>query len=133
MFCDIEGMRLLTVHQYILKQLEKASKTLLEMTHGDKVAHMSYHCENALVELADAGLIVGEFDGGVTRYYITKAGRDAMEGKRSVANKRHIQTGTMVGTYDGRELQHRVVRDGAYDFLKAPSLLGNQRVYRKGV
>lgn len=94
---------------------------------------MSYHCENALVELADAGLIVGQFDGGVTRHHITKAGRDALEGKRSVAAKRHIQAGTMTDIYDGRELRHRVVRDGAYDFLTAPSLMGGQRVYRKGV
>lgn len=126
-------MRLLSVHKYILKQLEKAPKTLLELTHGEKVAHMSYHCENALIELADAGLIVGQFDGGLTRHHITLAGKDAIKEKRTVANKRHIQTGTMVGTYDGRELQHRVVRDGAYDFLKAPSLMGNQRVFRKGV
>lgn len=126
-------MRLLTVHQYILKQLEKSPKTLLEMTHGDKVAHMSYHCENALVELADAGLIVGEFDGGVTRHFITKAGRDALQGKRSVASKRHIQTGTTTEVYDGKELRSRVVRDGAYDFLNAPSLMGGERVFLKGV
>ena len=94
---------------------------------------MSYHCENALVELADAGLIVGQFDGGVTRHHITKAGRDALEGKRSVAAKRHIQAGTMTDIYDGRELRHRVVRNGAYDFLIAPSLMGGQRVFRKGV
>lgn len=133
MFCDIERMKLQTVHQYVLKQLAHSPKTLLELTHGDRVAHMSYHCENALVELANIGLIVGQFDGGVTRHYITKAGRDALEYKGSVAAKRHIQAGTVSETYDGRELRHRVVRHGAYDFLKSPSFIGGQRVYRKGV
>lgn len=91
---------------------------------------MSYHCENALVELTDAGLIVGQFDGGLTRHHITLAGRDAIEEKRVVASKRHIQTGTTTEVYDGKELRSRVVRTGAYDFMKAPSLMGGQRVYK---
>jgi hypothetical protein len=126
-------MRLQTVHQYILKQLTHSPKTLLELTHGERVAHMSYHCETALVDLANNGLIVGEFDAGVTRHFITKAGRDALEERRSVAAKRHIQAGTVTEIYDGRELRHRVVRDGAYDFLQAPSIMGGQRVFKKGV
>ena len=94
---------------------------------------MSFHAENAIEFLVENGLIVSQSDGGAPVHHITKAGRDAIQDKRSVANKRHIQTGTMTGTYDGRELRHRVVRAGAYDFLQAPSLIGDQRVFRKGV
>lgn len=50
-----------------------------------------------------------------------------------IVGKRTISTGTTVGKYDGRELRQTCLRAGAYDAFKLPSLIGDERHYRREI
>jgi hypothetical protein len=47
--------------------------------------------------------------------------------------KRTIGTGTTTEPYDGREMRRTCLRPGAYDAFELPSLIGNERHYRKEI
>lgn len=49
----------------------------------------------------------------------------------TVAGKRHHTTGSVYGTYDGRELKPCEGRPNAMDAFALPSLINGQRVWRK--
>lgn len=58
------------------------------------------------------------------KYYITEAGR-VMSGVGS--NVRASSTSKMAGEYTCPELGQTCLREGAYDFLKIPSVFGQMR------
>lgn len=72
---------------------------------------------------------------GVDHWQLTDMGIDAcivLGGEptpRQRNTKVKISTGTVAGTYEGKELGQTCFRHGAYDFLKLPSLMSGQQIY----
>lgn len=50
-----------------------------------------------------------------------------------VVGKRTIGNGTTTEPYTGRELRRTCLRPGAYDAFELPSLMGNERHYRREI
>jgi hypothetical protein len=72
---------------------------------------------------------------GMDHWQLTDMGIDAciILGGEPTPRQRNVKvkisTGTVVGTYDGKELGQTCHRKGAYDYMQLPSLMQGQQVY----
>lgn len=120
-------MELKLGHTTILKRLEHSSCSLKDFTHATQaVGNQGYHYERYLNDLENYGYVVliGDY------YHITGFGVAKLEERkrpRPVATK--ISAGTTTELYDGADLKKNCHREGAYDFLKYPSKLGDNLVF----
>jgi hypothetical protein len=58
---------------------------------------------------------------------------EEQDGPTQIVGKRTISTGTVTGTYDGKELRRTCLRCGAYDAFELPSLIGEEHHYRREI
>jgi len=116
---------------FILQQLKECG----EQTRDSLIGGDEYTKE-VLTQLIRAGL-VKPWDSMVS--LTVKGSRtlrkvnDEQAGPMQFAGKRLISTGTVGGTYDGKELRQTCLRAGAYDAFSLPSLIGGEHHYRKEI
>lgn len=116
---------------FILQQLKECGEQSREsVVGGDE------YTKTALANLIRAGL-VKPWDAMLT--LTVKGSRqlrrinEEQGGPVQFAGKRLISTGTVSGTYDGKELRRTCLRVGAYDAFELPSLIGNEHHYRREI
>lgn len=99
------------------KESNEAVRTLLRcgmvQQVGFEVLRLSLHGSRALRECNST--IISACESGV------------------YAGKREISSKMMHGNYEGNELRRTCLRHGAYDAFELPSLLGNERHYRREI
>jgi hypothetical protein len=88
-------------------------------------------------QMMRAGLVRNNIDGLIV---LSPAGTKRLRminqeqaGPQQIVGKRLISTGTVTGTYDGKELRRTCLRPGAYDAFELPSLFGGKHHYRREI
>lgn len=120
-------MKLSYGHKSLLQRLSGGSRSGHSFSHMDTVnSQLSIHYARYLNEMQRAGLVV-EIN---KEWHLTQGGRDALHN-----SKEKVSAPSWVGTgvYDGAELKSRVARQGAYDFLKYPSRMGDKRKFLQNI
>lgn len=110
-------------HLDMLKRLTAGPRKHKSFTHGDTSSQLGFHYSNYLSQLEQHGLAISIEEHGETMWYITNAGRVAIEGHKFKPLKDKIAAGTTTGLYDGAELRQTCLRPGAYDFMQCPSMI----------
>jgi hypothetical protein len=121
-------MELKFAHKNILKRLEHSSCSVKDFTHSTlAVGNQGFHYERYFNDLERMGYVVliGDY------YHITSFGVAKLEEKKVVVKATKVTAGTTTEIYDGADLRMNCHRQGAYDFLKYPSKLGENLVYPK--
>jgi len=118
-------MKLSHGHKSLLIRLSGGGRTSKSFTNMDTVnSQLSIHFVRYLADMQRLGLVVEIGD----EWHLTQSGREAIHDSRE---KVKAPSWVGVGIYEGDELKSRVIRSGAYDFLKYPSRFGDLRVFVK--
>ena len=119
-------MELKFAHKNILQRLEHSSCSVKDFTHSTlAVGNQGFHYERYFNDLERMGYVVliGDY------YHITSFGVAKLAEKRMALKATKMSAGTTKELYDGADLRMSCNREGAYDFLKYPSKLGDNLVY----
>lgn len=110
---------------------ECGSSTRDELTGDDEFT------KGVFSNLRRAGLVRPNIDGLIVLSHTgTRRLRqinEAQAGPLQFAGKRLIGSGSPTGTYKGEELRRTCLRAGAYDAFELPSLIGEERHYRREI
>ena len=119
-------MELKQQHYAILKRLQFGASSLKRFTDKDtEVGNQGFHYLRYLNDLQNFGLAleIGEV------WHITGFGVAKLAEKIPKESKDRVAAGTTTETYDGADLKHGGNRVGASDFLKYPSMFGDNLVF----
>lgn len=115
-------------HYAILKRLQYGASSLKRFTDKDgEVGNQGFHYLRYLNDLQNFGyaLEIGDV------WHITGFGVAKLAEQTPRSNKYRVAAGTVEETYDGADLKQSGIREGAFDFLKYPSRIGDTRTFKK--
>ena len=115
-------MELKQQHISILKRLAHGASSLKRFTDKDtEVGNQGFHYLRYLNDLQNFGYALEIAE----TWHITGFGVAKLAEQTPKASKDRVAAGTTTETYDGADLKQSGIREGAFDFLKYPSKLGD--------